>query len=81
VDSGGIGAAVALRDLTETSLDDAVSRFWVVPVPLPARPPVLTTDVDLALRQLPTPDRGIGGAGLVEQLRALYASFRPKEGP
>jgi hypothetical protein len=54
-----------------------VARFWVSPVPLPARPPTLTTDVDLVLRQLPTPDPRLGGRALVDDLRGLYAAFRP----
>jgi uncharacterized Zn finger protein len=74
---GGLGAAAALRDLASPDLDEAVARFWVAPVPLPARPPTLATDVDLVLRQLPTPDTTLGGGSLTERLRSLYAAFRP----
>jgi len=58
-------------------LAETVDRFWVAPVPLPSRPPTLDTDVDLLLRQLPTPPATIGGTELVEQLRAYYASLAP----
>jgi len=79
----GIGAAAALAEAGGTDraasadLADSLARFWVAPVPLPARPPTLTTDVDLVLRQLPTPDPGLGGRSLVDALRPLYAAFRP----
>ena len=49
----------------------------VAPVPLPARPPTLDTDVDLLLRQLATPPATIGGADLAARLRHLYQAFRP----
>jgi hypothetical protein len=54
-----------------------VDRFWFPPVPLPARPATLATDVDLLLRQLPTPGAEIGGAELVARLRERYAAFAP----
>jgi uncharacterized Zn finger protein len=73
----GIGAAAVLGELTSPSLDESLARFWVAPVPLPARPATLTTDVDLVLRQLPTPDAALGGRALTDALRALYAAFRP----
>ena len=71
------GAAIALADLASPELAETVDRFWVAPVPLPSRPPTLDTDVDLLLRQLPTPPATIGGTELVEQLRAYYASLAP----
>jgi hypothetical protein len=36
----------------------------------------LDTEVDLLLRQLPTPAAAIGGAELVSRLRTLYAGLR-----
>jgi uncharacterized Zn finger protein len=72
-----IGALPAIEAVTSPELAETVNRFWVAPVPLPARPPTLTTDVDLILRQLPTPDPAIGGLELAERLHALYATFRP----
>jgi uncharacterized Zn finger protein len=73
----GIGAAAALGDMASPDLEEAVTRFWVAPVPLPPRPPTLATDVDLVLRQLPTPDATLGGRALTDALRGLYATFRP----
>jgi uncharacterized Zn finger protein len=69
------GAALALADVASPELAETVDRFWVSPVPLPHRPPTLDTDVDLVLRQLPTPPAAIGGADLAERLRALYTTF------
>jgi uncharacterized Zn finger protein len=73
----GIGAASALADMPSPDLAEAAGRFWVAPVPLPARPPTLVTDVDLVLKALPAPDASLGGPALVEALRTLYATFRP----
>lgn len=56
-------------------LDEMLDRFWVMPVPLPDRPPTLDTAPDLLLRQLPTPGAALGGAGLVAKLRPLYQAF------
>jgi uncharacterized Zn finger protein len=72
-----IGAAPVLSEVVSPALADTVSRFWVAPVPLPPRPPTLTTDVDLVLRQLPAPDATLGGTDLTDELRALYDRFRP----
>lgn len=74
--TGGLGAAAALRDMSSPDLAETVARFWVPPVPLPARPPTLTADVDLVLRQLPPPEATLGGAGLTAALRETYAAFR-----
>ncbi len=74
----GLGAASALADMPSPDPAESVSRFWVSPVPLPARPPTLVTDVDLVLRALPTPDPSLGGAALTDALRELYATFRPE---
>lgn len=56
-------------------LEDLRDRFWVMPVPLPERPPVLDAAPDLLLRQLPTPGPALGGASLVAKLRPLYEAF------
>lgn len=75
------GAGAALSELTGPDLDHTVDRFWVSPVPLPARPPaIIDTDVDLLLRQLPPPPAMLGGAELTERLRRFYATF-PAEPP
>jgi uncharacterized Zn finger protein len=72
-----VGTAAALTGLASPDLAEAAERFWVAPVPLPARPPTLDTGTDLLLRQLATPPATIGGAELVTRLRALYAALRP----
>ena len=74
------GAALALSDIGAPYLAQTVERFWVSPVPLPPRPPTLDTEVDLVLRQLPTPTAAIGGSELVERLRALYAGLAGQPG-
>lgn len=65
---GGSWAAVA--DLTWPG--DLGERFWQPPPPLTARPPVLSADPDVVLRQLPEPDTALGGAVLVSALRQVY---------
>jgi uncharacterized Zn finger protein len=72
-----IGAAAALADMASPDLEESLTRFWVTPVPLPPRPPTLAADVDLVLRQLPTPDATLGGRALTDALRSLYATLRP----
>lgn len=57
------------------ALPDSADLFWVPPVPLPARPATLATEPDLLLRQLPPPGPALGGAELVEHLRAAYWRF------
>ncbi len=71
----GIGAAAALSEVHSPALADTVDRFWVAPVPLPARPPTLDTNVDLLLRQLAAPDSTLGGAELLARLRTLYTAL------
>ncbi|MFB9236114.1 hypothetical protein ACFFWC_11235 [Plantactinospora siamensis] len=79
---GGPGAATALSGLAENPLDEAVERFWVAPVPLPARPTAVRADVDLLLRQLDVPARDLGGPGLLARLRPAYQRFaEPPDGP
>jgi uncharacterized Zn finger protein len=72
-----LGTAAALADMTSPPLAEIVDRFWVPPVPLPPRPPTLDTEVDLLLRQLPTPPPSVGGQELADRLRAYYAALRP----
>src|SRR5690606_6342481 len=73
----GIGAAAALTEVASPELAESLARFWVAPVPLPARPPTLPTDVDPVLRQLPPPAAWLAGRSLVAALRPLYPAFRP----
>ncbi|WP_320066825.1 SWIM zinc finger family protein [Micromonospora sp. RTGN7] len=70
-----VGAARALVSLPAAPLADAVDRFWVPPVPLPDRPPNLSTGPDLLLRQLGAPAPALGGPGLVERLHRAYREF------
>jgi len=51
---------------------DRHERFWQPPPPLPVRPPVLSAAQDVVLRQLPEPEKALGGAELVAQLRRVY---------
>jgi uncharacterized Zn finger protein len=67
-----ISAALALADVRSTPLDQVADRFWRSPVPLPARPMTVVSDVDLLLRQLPPPGPAIGGEDLIEALRVAY---------
>jgi uncharacterized Zn finger protein len=70
------GAAAALADLTVPPLDPR--RMWYPPVPLPSRRPAAAAPVtapDLLLGQLSTPDSTLGGAALVDALRAAYVRF------
>jgi uncharacterized Zn finger protein len=64
-----------LADVASPPLDEALDRYWVPPVPLPARPPTLETAPDLLLRQLSTPPADLGGESLVQRLRAAYERF------
>jgi uncharacterized Zn finger protein len=70
-----VGAAAALADLAVPGLDEVLDRFWNSPVPLPPRPPTVDADVDVLLRQLPTPPLVAGGAELLERLRLHYDQF------
>ncbi|MGC4764423.1 SWIM zinc finger family protein [Micromonospora sp. DT46] len=67
-----VGASRALAGLPPAPLAEAVDRFWLPPVPLPDRPPSLSTGPDLLLRQLGAPAPAIGGPGLLERLRRAY---------
>ncbi|WP_433529338.1 SWIM zinc finger family protein [Micromonospora sp. CA-263727] len=72
VPAAAAGAARALADLPAAPLAETVDRFWLPPVPLPDRPPSLTSRPDLLLRQLGAPAPAIGGPGLAERLRHAY---------
>ncbi|MDN5761622.1 MAG: SWIM zinc finger family protein [Microlunatus sp.] len=72
-----VGAAMALGDVTWPEPD--VTRFWQPPTPLPIRPPSLTVDPDVIVRQLPVPPAAIGGPTLVETLTASYWRFSGRE--
>lgn len=77
-----VGAAAALSDIPGPPLAALLDRYWSSPVPLPARrPPILATEPDLLLRQLPTPGPELGGPALRERLRVAYRRFAtPEEG-
>ena len=68
-----VGTAFALADLASPALSPDL--FWQSPVPLPRRPPILGSDPDLLLRQLPEPGPVLGGADLISALAAAYARF------
>ncbi|MEQ4302229.1 SWIM zinc finger family protein [Plantactinospora sp. B6F1] len=78
-DSPPVGAGPALADLPAEPLAGALDRFWVAPVPLPARAPTLATEPELVLRQLGPPAAAIGGPGLTERLRRAYRRFGESE--
>ncbi|AVT39540.1 SWIM zinc finger family protein [Plantactinospora sp. BB1] len=75
VDPPPVGAGLALADLPAEPLAGMLDRFWVAPVPLPARAPTLATEPELVLRQLGPPGAAIGGPGLAERLRRAYTRF------
>jgi uncharacterized Zn finger protein len=77
--SGGLERA--LEDLPALDVAAALDRFWLSPVPLPARPPTLDAAADLVLRALPDPAQSLGGKTLVEELRALYLFLPEVEDP
>jgi uncharacterized Zn finger protein len=67
-----VSSATELADLPAIPAGDQLDRFWVSPVPLPARPPTLDAPVDVLLRQLPGPPPALGGAGLATALQDAY---------
>lgn len=69
------GAAAALAGFASPPLEEVLDRFWVPPVPLSERPPILATRPDLLLDQLPAPGPALGGPELVSRLRAAYRRF------
>ncbi len=74
-----LGAAVALADLAEPAGPAEPRRFWLSPVPLPARPAAVRVPADLLLRQLPTPSAALGGPVLSERLRPAYDRFAAQD--
>jgi uncharacterized Zn finger protein len=75
-----VGALRVLGDLPSVDLAAVTDRFWVPPVPLPARPPTLEAPVDLLVRQLPDPPPALGGRPTLEALGALYLALAGDEG-
>jgi uncharacterized Zn finger protein len=69
------GAARVLADLPSVDLEAVLDRFWLSPVPLPARPPTLEAPVDLLLRQLPDPPPVLGGGATYEALAKAYLAL------
>lgn len=69
-----VGAAAALVDLAPRA-----GAFWEAAA-LPPLPVHAELPVDLLLRQLPTPERVLGGAQLVSYLRPLYERLAQEEG-
>ena len=70
------GATPALSGVRTPGLEDMLDRYWAPPVALGTRPAVVAADVDLALRQLATPPRSLGGTDLRDALAELYQSLR-----
>jgi uncharacterized Zn finger protein len=70
-----VSAADELADLPEGTVAETLDRFWVSPVPLPQRPPVLEASTDLLLRQLPGAPASLGGARLTAALQEAYRTF------
>ena len=82
----GVSAALALAERVVAGPKRAkpgppggdVVAFWTPGqlLPLPSHPEL---PPDLLLRQLPTPGTGLGGAGLVDELSALYRELAGEE--
>jgi uncharacterized Zn finger protein len=70
-----VGAARVLADLPALDVGAALTRFWLPPVPLPARPPTLDAPVDLLLRQLPDPPPALGGETTLDGLSDVYRAL------
>ncbi|HYJ75394.1 MAG TPA: hypothetical protein VEV65_07315, partial [Kineosporiaceae bacterium] len=70
-----VGTARVLADLPALDIPSAIDRFWLPPVPLPARPPTLDAPVDLLLRQLPDPPPALGGEETLDALSDVYRSL------
>jgi uncharacterized Zn finger protein len=76
VTAPAVGAVAALAEVASPPLAEALDRFWLPPVPLPAgRPPTMPAVPDLLLRQLPEPGPALGGRQLVDDLRPAYHRF------
>jgi uncharacterized Zn finger protein len=70
-----LSAARVLGDLPAVDVRGALDRFWLPPVPLPARPPTLDAPVDLLVRQLPDPPPALGGRPTLEALARHYLAL------
>src|SRR5690606_23829439 len=75
-----VGAGGAPAGIASPALAEVADRFWVPPVPRPERPPTLPAEVDLLLRQLPTPPAALGGRELIARLRTAYRRFGGADG-
>jgi uncharacterized Zn finger protein len=75
-----LSAARVLGDLPAVDVRGALDRFWLPPVPLPARPPTLDAPVDLLVRQLPDPPPALGGRTTLESLAQLYLALPGTDG-
>jgi uncharacterized Zn finger protein len=76
-----VGTARVLADLPALDVVAALSRFWLPPVPLPARPPTLDAPVDLLLRQLPDPPPALGGEETLDALSDVYRALPDPPAP
>jgi uncharacterized Zn finger protein len=74
-----VSAARVLTDLPALDVAAALDRFWLPPVPLPARPPTLDAPVDLLLRQLPGPPPALGGEDTLDALSDVYRALPTRE--
>lgn len=74
-----VSAARVLTDLPALDVAAALDRFWLPPVPLPARPPTLDAPVDLLLRQLPDPPPALGGEDTLDALSDVYRALPTRE--
>jgi len=74
-----VSAARVLADLPALDVAAALDRFWLPPVPLPARPPTLDAPVDLLLRQLPDPPPALGGEDTLDALSDVYRALPTRE--
>jgi uncharacterized Zn finger protein len=70
-----LGTARVLADLPALDVASALDRFWLPPVPLPARPPTLDAPVDLLLRQLPDPPPALGSEETLDALSDVYRAL------
>lgn len=70
------GSALALAGLSDSAGPAREpDRFWLPPVPLPERPPLMHVEPDVLLRQLPTPGSSLGGQALASRLHGAYLRF------
>jgi uncharacterized Zn finger protein len=69
------GAAAAVAGVTSHPLAADLERFWLPPVPLPARPVTMAAVPDLLLRALPPPGAALGGSDLASYLQDAYRRF------